>query len=242
MHDLTIFGFKGQFAQYFLSHVFNTTSFVGIEKSHEPLTLAQKIAVQESKMVLFCTPYTATQKLLQDLAPIIQPHHTLVDICSVKSNLYNLNLLRAENIISLHPLYSPNSNAKSKHCIQCTLRGSLSTNEVKNHFTMKEMTIDEHDKAMAIVQAGIHFQNYVTAHFLTKHRINAETNLYSILHSVIERQMSQNTEMMAEIQIYNPYVKSTIESLAESFNELRYAIYNQDIEQVKAYIESAKPK
>ena len=237
---LIVFGFKGKFAGYFLNNVFGNRDFFGIEKSYTPLTTQEKTTIQNASILLFCTPYLATQQLLNTVIPIVQPHHTLIDICSVKSNLYPLDKLPNCNIVSLHPLYSPNTPTKHKHCIQCNIQGTAPVPEIVEYFTIKHMTVEEHDNTMAVVQAGIHFQNYVTAHFLAKHRPTAETNLYKALDTVIQQQLSQDTQMMMEIQLYNPYVKSIIASLADSFAELQYAIQNNCPEGVKDFIEQAK--
>ena len=237
---LIVFGFKGKFARYFLNNVFHNTEFFGIEKSYTPLTTQEKTTIQNASILLFCTPYLATQQLLNTLIPIVQPHHTLMDICSVKSNLYPLDKLPNCNIVSLHPLYSPNSQTKYKHCIQCNIQNTAPVPEIAQYFTIKHMTVEEHDNNMAVVQAGIHFQNYVTAHFLAKHPSTTQTNLYKALDTVIQQQLSQDSQMMMEIQLYNPYVKSIIASLAHSFSLLQHAIQNNCPEGVKDFIEQAK--
>lgn len=240
MNDLvlTVFGYKGKFAQYFLNNIFTDYPYFGIEKSHTPLTTEQKLTIKNSKILLFCTPYTVTQTLLQELNSVILPHHTLIDICSVKSNLYNLDSVKAGNIISLHPLYSPNSTPAERTCTLSIIRGTT-LDLFHKYFTIKEVTIQQHDQTMAIVQAAIHFQNYVTAHFLTQHPINIETNLYTQLHTVLQQQLSQNIEMMMEIQLYNPYTKAIIDQLTNSFMLLQKAIQNNDHQQVKCFIETA---
>jgi len=237
---LIVFGFKGKFARYFLHNVFHNTHFFGIERSDLPLTTQAQDTIQNGSTILFCTPYLVTQKLLHDILPLIQSHHTLIDICSVKSNLYPLDKLPSCNIVSLHPLYSPRSTVEHKHCIQCNIQNNTSVPEIQEYFTLQQMTVNEHDHSMAISQATIHFQNYVTAHFLTKHPPAAQTHLYKTLLAVIQQQLSQDTQMMMEIQLYNPYVKSMIASLADSFSQLQHAIQNNCSEGVQHFIEQAK--
>jgi prephenate dehydrogenase len=75
---------------------------------------------------------------------------------------------------------------------------------------------------------------------LAKHPSTTQTNLYKALDTVIQQQLSQDSQMMMEIQLYNPYVKSIIASLADSFVELQHAIQNNCPEGVKHFIEKAK--
>lgn len=241
MTDITIFGFRGSFARHFIETAFNNCPFVGVEKTDFPLSSDTRQKIRSSKMLLFCVPYSATRDILKTIEADIQPHHTLVDIASVKSNLYNLDRLRAQTIVSLHPLYSPTTDLASRPCVFCNIRGVLTDTRPLSLFTtIKKMTVEEHDRAMAIVQAAVHFQNYVTANFLKSHKVNEKTHLYSILHSVIERQMRQDATMMAEIQVYNPYVRETLQSLKQSFDNFLDAVSSGDTQRVVEYIEASK--
>jgi prephenate dehydrogenase len=100
------------------------------------------------------------------------------------------------------------------------------------------MTVDEHDKAMAVVQAAIHFQNYVTAHFLKRNSPRVKTQLGTILHTVLEKQLAQNPHMMAEIQTCNPHVRPAILNLKDSFDKMLDAVLAGDTQKVAQTVKS----
>lgn len=239
MPTVTIFGSNGSFAQYFKQTVYSDVNTFDID-THTDLTDAHTIeAIRSSQLLLFCTPYSSTKTLLTTVSECIEYHHTLVDICSVKTGLYNLAALKSRNIVSIHPLYSPKSSVEKKTCVVCGVRGKIENSKLLRHFDQTvEMTIDEHDRAMAVSQAAVHFQNYVTAHFLKQNTQKVKTQLGTILHNVLEKQLAQNPHMMAEIQLHNPHVKPTLLALKTSFDMMLSEVLKQDVLELSNTIRS----
>lgn len=230
MPSVTIFGSNGSFAQYFKQNVYSDVNTFDID-THTDLTDPYTIeAIRSSQLLFFCTPYSSTKALLRNVSGSIEYHHTIVDICSVKTGLYNVDALKARNIVSIHPLYSPKSSLEKKVCVVCNVRGKVENSKLLRHFDQSvEMTVDEHDRAMAVSQAAVHFQNYVTAHFLKQNTQKVKTQLGTILHKVLEKQLSQNPHMMAEIQLHNPHVKPTLLALKTSFDMMLASVLRGDI-------------
>lgn len=248
---ITIFGGNGKFANYFIKNVFDNSvkSFTTFDKKQfnelgkiEQFGISSELFISTSDTLLFCTSYSVTKQILNKIYNLITPKHTLIDICSVKSNLYDLNKIKAKNIISIHPLYSPDNklDKENRHCIICNIRGKLNSNMYTNYFTTKEMSVEEHDKTSAIIQASIHFQNYVTANYLKRKEIAFTTNMYHILTPIIERQLNQNPDMMTEIQVFNPYVKSSINLLKNCFDEFFEIVSEGNYDKVNEYIKNSK--
>lgn len=236
MHDVAIFGINGNFGQYFAKNVLANRSILGID-AH---TSYARHDLSNVNTILFCTPYSVTRKLVCDISDAVRPHQTIIDICSVKSGLYTLPTLAAQNIVSLHPLYSPNVPNERNECIACAVRGVIDDAAFVEHFSLHEMTVREHDEQMAVVQAAVHFQNFVTAHFLKQHAVRTTTQLYTTLEPVLRRQLAQNPHMMAEIQVYNPYVRPALAALKESFDTFFRAVDGQNIAEVVQFIEQAR--
>lgn len=231
---VTIFGGRGNFGRYFTENIFTPAKVdVNVIDVQDDICIEK---LRESEIVLFCTSYGVTKKLLSEMGHVLLPEQTVVDICSVKTGLHSAMKSCGASIASIHPLYSPKAIVSERTCIRCVVQGSPKIKPIDEHFDMIAMSVDEHDRMMAAAQAAVHFQNYVTARFLKQHRIVAETRLLSMVNSVIERQLQQDPRMMAEIQVHNPHTLTELRNVKCAFDELFSVIESGDVRAVEQHI------
>jgi prephenate dehydrogenase len=87
---------------------------------------------------------------------------------------------------------------------------------------LSRMSIEAHDRMMAVVQGITHFQAIVAAHCMmalgvdTSESLKVASPVYRVRLGMIGRVLSQNPKLYAEIQIHNPYVPQVLAQLEAS--------------------------
>jgi len=109
-----------------------------------------------------------------------------------------------------------------------------------------EMTQQEHDKQMATIQCLTHFSTLSLGSTLQKMNYdlqkgeNIATPVYLMRLYGVGRILAQDSDLYADMQIYNPYAKQTIEAYKVSVDELFDAVERSDAKAFHDVFERSK--
>ena len=181
--------------------------------------------------IFLCVPIVHFESALKEIAPIINPKATVLDVLSVKvyANQTLENLLPATNtIIPTHPMFGPFSIKEGRENLPFVLCPTERSGDRLNfwtdyfaskNFNIVEMTCDEHDQMTAhtlcvsqmigrlLEPLDLKFTSIDTPHHFNLVRL-----------SDIAR--SDSWELFEAIQTYNPYAKEMHEKLKGRLDQL----------------------
>jgi prephenate dehydrogenase len=193
-------------------------------------------------IVIVSVPIHATQKVLEEVAPCMRAGTLLTDVTSVKTfplEVMRKNLDKDVAFIGGHPLFAPSLSWDGQHFILCAGREndlSVWYREflISLGLTIIDMTAQEHDRHMAVIQCLTHFSNLALGH--TLHTLNYDlamgekisTAVYRMRLYGVGRILAQDPELYADIQKYNPYAKEVTAEYARAVDELLHAIDRTD--------------
>ncbi len=164
-------------------------------------------------------PVKHLEETIKKIAPKAHPGQIIVEVCSVKCGPVQImlkNLPEAVDIISLHPLFGPQSgkfgihgfnialcDVRSKHtqCVEAFLSEKLGLN-------VHRTTPEQHDSEMAYVQGLTHMIGKVFTSMKVPD-IKLTTRTFTLLNDMVELIKYDSDELFRTIQRDNPYVDDT---------------------------------
>lgn len=197
-------------------------------------------------VIAICTPIEITRRILVELSDRAQerPVPGLVfDIASVKAPLIEALHQAAQaglKICSIHPMFGPDTMLLAeRHVLFMDAGHADALLEARALFedTMAErvdLSLDRHDRLMALVLGLSHALNIVFADALAQSGLAAE-QLAAISSTTFKRQLdvasavvSENDRLYFEIQQLNPHELSVLDGLLDSVRRLRVSVSEQD--------------
>lgn len=197
-------------------------------------------ATKRGDVVIVSVPIRATGKIIKEIGPYVRPGCLLTDFTSVKilpSKAMEIST-KAE-IIGGHPLFGPNSNPKNKTFVLCPVRGKSYIKWYKSFLqsigmNVVEITADEHDQQMAVIQCLNHLSNISLAHTLKNLGFDLKkskplfTPAYFLRIYPVGRMLSQSPELYADIETYNPYSKQASKAFLKSVKRIHKDIKKEN--------------
>lgn len=190
-------------------------------------------------IILLSIPVQFIESFLSENAVHIKPGSILVDICSVKMKpvaLMKKYLSEGVEYIGTHPLFGPQSirNGLADHKIVLSKELSfMPVYEAVKKFlsdTLKlnviEMTSEEHDKEMSVVQALNHFITKGLRKIGLKES-EVSTPAYKRLYDLYETLRYDSDELFYTIQRENPFADDIRKKFIETLNEIENDILNE---------------
>lgn len=202
--------------------------------------LRPKEAAKRGDLVIICVPISMTEKVIKEIAPFVRREAILSDFTSVKT-MPN-EIMRASSkgqIVGAHPIFGPIADLTGQPLVVCPERISKAAlTWYKNLFKslglkVIEMSAQDHDKQMAVVQCLNHLSNLVFANTIKDLKfdlINRElfSPAFILKLNLIKRMLSQSSALYAEIETYNPYAKLMSDRYRESLEEIKKEIDRGD--------------
>ncbi len=239
-HTVGIIGGKGQMGQKFQRAL--TVSGVRVIVSDVDTEQTNRDVAAESDVVIVSVPIRYTEHVLRDVAPIMQAGSLLTDLTSVK--ILPMTVMRERvgddvGFMGGHPLFAPSTDWKKQHFILCEGAKSMFTIWYRNFLLslgleIIDMTAEEHDRHMAIIQCLTHFSNVALGSALEKlqydlHRGDKiSTAVYKMRLYGVGRILAQDPILYADIQKFNPYAKEVSDVYLTSVQELCASITDGD--------------
>lgn len=177
-------------------------------------------------LVVIAVPVDVTCDVIAEVAPQMKPGAVLFDITSVKKNPVKQMLISAPpgvELLSVHPLFGPSMpDMEGQTVIVTPVRGERGRRFLISLFEnagahIEELSADEHDHVMSVIQGLTHFGYIATGatlealHFDVKRSRRFMSPVYEILIDFVGRILGQNPALYASIQM------NTDRSVREAF-------------------------
>ncbi|HOO53911.1 MAG TPA: prephenate dehydrogenase/arogenate dehydrogenase family protein [Methanothrix sp.] len=230
------------FARYFKDHGFlvsvwgpsgrvDVAERLGVEFAHDLLA-----EVADSDIVLLSVPIKETAKVVEELAPRMQPGSLLMDVTSLKSEPMRAMMRWAPEgveVLGTHPMFGPTiSTIRGQTVILVPAEGRcdswlLPMEEIfrEDGARVEVLGAEEHDHIMAVVQALTHFA-YISIgstlrslDFDVAHSRRFMSPVYEIMIDFVGRILAQGPELYASIQ-ENPEAERVRETYIDECKRL----------------------
>jgi Prephenate dehydrogenase len=167
-------------------------------------------------LVVIAVPVDVTCDVIAEVAPQMKPGAVLFDITSVKKDPVKQMLISAPpgvELLSVHPLFGPSMpDMEGQTVIVTPVRGERGCRFLISLFEnagahIEELSADEHDHVMSVIQGLTHFGYIATGatlealRFDVKHSRRFMSPVYEILIDFVGRILGQNPVLYASIQM-----------------------------------------
>jgi prephenate dehydrogenase len=167
-------------------------------------------------LVVIAVPVDVTCDAIAEVAPQMKPGAVLFDITSVKKDPVKQMLISAPpgvELLSVHPLFGPSMpDMEGQTVIVTPVRGERGCRFLISLFEnagahIEELSADEHDHVMSVIQGLTHFGYIATGatlealHFDVKRSRRFMSPVYEILIDFVGRILGQNPALYASIQM-----------------------------------------
>ncbi|MBL0419351.1 prephenate dehydrogenase [Ramlibacter sp. AW1] len=242
MLQITVLGAAGQVAGLFISHL-TTDDRVDVHRVDvragarvmqadvlEPhATLKQ--ALHASDVVLNCLPDNVAAQAIAGLLGELRPGALLVDTLSVKGPyLAKLSEVVHAECLSLNPLFGPDIGFAGQSLAWVSMRGGPRTEDFRRRLhgwgaRTIDMSVDEHDRTMAVMQAGVHAAVLAWGRLVTDlpPSVIAElsgTPPFQVMSLLLSRIATGNPNVYSDIQAVNGYAADARREMREVLTDL----------------------
>jgi len=197
-------------------------------------------AVKDAEVVVVSTPLDVTPKVLKEVSPRIGKSTTIVEISSLKSQVFPiLNKIAAKGTrtISVHPLFGPgvSKTAGEKVALVPVSDPSAEFRAAEVLFHDMELVVidaEEHDEAMAAALSLPHFLNIVFASVIGQKDLNVLKKLggttFALQLILSEGVMTEDPSLYASIQLDNRFSAQILEKFIANAEMLKRFIREGD--------------
>ncbi len=232
---ISIIGGNGQmgkkFADEFIAQGYDVLiSDIGTNKTNKDIAA-------KGDIVIVTVPIRETQHVIEEILPVMNKKALLTDFTSVKVLPIEKMTKVGDDvtIIGGHPLFGPTTNFKNQNFIICRERGNLYVDWYIDFLkslglNVLEMTKEEHDKNMAVIQCLTHFSALSLGSTLEKLQYDLNvgesiaTPVYLMRFYGVGRILAQDSALYTDIQMYNPFASDVAKIYKESVDELFEAV------------------
>lgn len=198
-------------------------------------------------VLVIAVPIAATAETIRQVGPLMKKKSLLMDLTSLKKEPVDLML---ENsccaVIGCHPLFGPSlRNLRDQNVVLCRGRGNekwrlwLKGVFRKNGLTVMEMTPEEHDKMMAIVQVLNHMNTISFGLALAKTGIplaeikKYSTPIFAAKVEIVKKIFKENPGLYADIIMHNPAAMEISALYKKSLAEISVLLRAKDGKKMK---------
>jgi len=229
----------------------NVSSELGVNFMHDNI-----YAVKNADIIIYSTPISLTQKIIEETLPHIMSGAVVSDVTSIKK--FPSNAMQARNditVIPTHPMFwpyissiagqvfvlTPNDDVKETYEYKF-LRSFLKQQKAK----VIESTPGYHDKMMAVVQWLTHLNMFVLGETMKRLGFNIADSMdfispiYKLMISSVWRYLWQNPWLYADIQMYNDEVLWVHEKFLDTANNFHSSVKDKDYDKFCSDIVSAR--
>jgi len=199
-------------------------------------------ATKLADIVIISVPISKTVETILEIVPYVKEGAMITDFTSVKVNPVKSmfdNVGVSVEVVGGHPLFGPSAGFKGQNFILCKQRVGDYYLWYKNFLEslglkVIELTTEEHDKNMGVIQCLTHFSNLSLGYALQKLSVDLDlakelsTPVYLMRLFGVGRILAQDADLYADIQMQNPYSKEMSEKYFEAVDELNKAVKNFD--------------
>ncbi|MCK4782042.1 prephenate dehydrogenase/arogenate dehydrogenase family protein [Candidatus Parcubacteria bacterium] len=202
---------------------------------------------KKADIVIVSVPIGNTVRVIKEVRDFVRKDALLCDITSLKEEPVEAMRKAKSGVLGMHPLFGPLvQNLEGQKFVFCGVKNNqwvdfLRKIFVKNKAEIIEVSPEEHDKQMAIVQALIHFTNIGLARTLYSQKIIPKssflTPVFRLQILIIGRILGQNPELYAELEIRNPYFKNVLIDFENQIKDLSKDVRDKNL---KSFVKKFK--
>jgi chorismate mutase / prephenate dehydrogenase len=184
------------------------------------------------KLALISVPIETTHTVVKQIGPHLPPDCVLADITSVKAAPLKVMLeTHSGPVIGLHPLFGPSTSSMDKQIIVVTPgRDHSACQWLIDQFNAwgsisLQVSAEEHDEIMSIVQTVRHFATFAFGQFLRRRRIDLVRTLefsspiYRLELGMVGRLFAQDPALYSEIIFASPQRRMLLKDYLTSITE-----------------------
>lgn len=244
-----IIGGKGRMGQYFADLFANAGHKVLI--SDVRTRLKNKDLAAKADIVIVSVPIDKTEKVIKEVAPYVRRSAALVDLTSLKEFPVTAMKRARSEVIGLHPMFGHTNPIAGQTIIACPVKGKKWYPWLTKFFREKEakvyeLTPQEHDEVMAVVQALVHFADIAFGHTLAGFLMPVSDYIkYAGPASELKiafcaRLLAQDPKLYGMIQLKNKRALKILKDYQSSIKELIKITEKGDIDKFEKYFTSAR--
>jgi prephenate dehydrogenase len=221
--------------------------------SSRTTSLSKEELIRKSDIIIVSVPIKSTIPVIREITPFIKEGKLLMDLTSLKVGPINEMLKSKADVLGAHPLFAPSiGDVKGQTIILCPQRISNKELYQKVNFILTnrganivEMTPEEHDKMMAVIQGLTHFSAIALCHcmkdlnFDIKKSFECTSPVYRLTLDMAGRILNQEPELYADISLLNPITPEILLQYIKSAETLFKKIQTKDREGFIKFFEEA---
>ncbi len=187
--------------------------------------------VCRQETVILSVPISTMGEMLRRIAPLLNPHALVIDVCSVK--VYPVRwmaeiLPSSVSLLGTHPMFGPDSAAESLLDRKIVLSRVRITEDryqnVKNYLAGKglkviEATPEEHDRQIAVSLALTHFIGRGLDEYGAK-ELPIDTEGYKRLLHILGVVTHDTRQLFEDMHRYNPYARDQRRALMAAMERI----------------------
>jgi prephenate dehydrogenase len=202
---------------------------------------AARELVHESDWIVMAIPEAQALSSLARLAEAARPGALLADILSVKTRIVEAakNCCDAREYVSIHPLFGPQQGNFQGNITVVPVKTGAESRELLDTLRrwggrVSEMSADDHDRMMAIVQVVAHAAILCFGATTSGANVNPEklratsTPVHSGLAALLARMTAGDPALYWDIQKNNPHAAVARDELARRLEQFRLIIDRGD--------------
>lgn len=245
MPKISIIGGRGRMGAAFASFFLEQGYEVLIADKRTKLSTID--AAKKGDVVIVAVPIDCTEKVIETIAPYVRPSSLLMDITSVKEGPVRAMSASRASVIGLHPMCNETTFGPGQTLLYCPTRPGKWGKWFKEMFgekagfTLVKTTPRKHDEQMAIVQALIHFTEFVLGETLQNLNVNVEDIMtYASPASQLQlklaaRHLAQDPNLYGNIQLKNARTPHVLQAYAQAVGELWKIIEANDLKSFERF-------
>ncbi len=231
-----IIGGKGKMGNWF-KKIFEKAG-LKVLVSDKKTILTNKELAKKADIIIVSAPIRKTGKIIKEIRSIIRKDALLCDITSLKIKPVSEMKKARSGALGMHPLFGPSvSHLKGQTIVFCPIRNNQWVKFLKNIFIKSggkivEISPEEHDFQMALIQSLIHFVNISLARTLKSYNVSLKpllsTPSFCIQSLAIGRILEQGVQLSCDIELENPYFKKILKSFLKNEKKLADDVINKN--------------
>lgn len=241
-----IIGGKGKMGQYFILFFKKYGYEVLISDLGTKLTNVE--LAEKCDVVIVSVPIEKTIEVIQEVAPFVKQDCLLMDLTSLKVEPVKAMLKSKAEVIGCHPMFAPTVSLQNQIIILCKARSEKWYHWLKNLLEkagaiVKELSAQEHDELMTVIQSLTHFTDITLAHSLKESGLPVQKFLeyqspaYRLKLDMMGRILNQDAGLYGNMQIQNPHTNQVLKTYLKSVKDLMKIVKKKDLKKFVQYFQ-----
>ena len=232
-HSIALVGAGGNFGSFIEKLATQTGFQVHAILEDTPKEQAEKM-IEQSGIVVFSVPIQNTVEAVRSFAHVLTGDKLVMDVTGIKTPvMQELRNLDVAEIVGTHPMFGPfGENLQGKKIIVTPEKKGKKWQLIERLLISQganfiELSPEEHDTKMAVIQALTHFLNMIFASTLRDLGLHPrdlealETPIYRLQALISGRFLNQSPDLYAQMQMQNPvFLTEILPLLLKNMSEL----------------------